>query len=1107
MKSVSAVVLRCCRLVPLCVVLGGAACGGEAPSLPVGFTSPGKGLLSLGVYNEAGTLVRSLTYAQEIDAGKQALAWDATTDLGLPAPPGRYSVRGAWFAQPPKVDFKMKVGLSGDPPYVLDNGLGGWGGNLGPPMDVCSNGKLVVAAFGCVESHNETGVQLMDASGKIIRRYFTFFPWDVRFACAMDDANMYLALADIGAKKLVVAKYDINNSRGKVLAEIPTGASATPEGRWKGRWTTEVRGLAVDAGRIYVSVFLDNKLAIVDSQSGKMLDMVDLDSPSGVAAFGGSIFVLSGRKLLKLDRDGKNPAAVVETGLDDPVGLAIDADGSFYVSDCGTAQQVKVLSAAGKLVRKIGVDGGRPRNGVYNPKGLLDPRGLCLGPEGSLWTAEATEDFQRLAVWDARTGDLRKEFFNTRISSGQGRIDVDRREMIFSNGVYADMPSLCAYKLDFRRGTWYPSWSRLMPQSVMKQDDVFLGNTHIYDQIATSFEGRCPYLAYTDGTITADNGKLYAFGGDFSVWLVDRKTLEPKLAALVYTHRAHKTQDGRFEGDYDRGPNNWLAWSDLNADGRMAIDECAFTENHPLMAKCSRLFSWQLQKDLSILMICPEEGKPLKWHVRRLPARKVLPSGVPVYNWADLREETTLAPPDFAGGDGWKNPVLGAFLRDLDFTGSSIFAFAEPVAPVPIKLGGIDGDGWWASRNWRQTPLRFDAKTGRPAWLKLGRRAPGKAKPGEMYFPCGICASIDGFVFVPDTISQIWVWTDTGLYVGKLYHDPSEGIHDADSVFIELVGAWVYKIDGKVYACAGDHGVSVHEVLLPKLRNVDAGTVTVTPEIAAAARPWDPDGPPPGKKPVYIARAICEQDSERKMVNTRTIAVDGKLDDWAGVSAAEILLDGKLAATVRMVFDAECLYLAYDVKEPNGLRNAGSELPFCPFVSGSYVDFCIGRDWSKPNREQNAEGDVRVILARITGDPPTDYQMAFRPISKEGKNPQTISSAAATRTFADISPVPGLKFAYQAGPDGYTLEAAVPLKPIAFGPSRELIMLSSAFTTVLWWGTGLRFVFSAVSFGVVRNTPRFITSLSTGTSFSAFVPPLPVIVWSVLSAAARGGVC
>jgi len=35
--------------------------------------------------------------------------------------------------------------------------------------------------------------------------------------------------------------------------------------------------------------------------------------------------------------------------------------------------------------------------------------------------------------------------------------------------------------------------------------------------------------------------------------------------------------------------------------------------------------------------------------------------------------------------------------------------------------------------------------------------------------------------------------------------------------------------------------------------------------------------------------------------------------------------------------------------------------------------------------------------------------------------------------------VPGLQFKYQIGPDGYTLEAAVPLKSIALDPRRNPI--------------------------------------------------------------------
>ncbi len=504
----------------------------------------------------------------------------------------------------------------------------------------------------------------------------------------------------------------------------------------------------------------------------------------------------------------------------------------------------------------------------------------------------------------------------------------------------------------------------------------------------------------------------------------------PKLAAFVYTHRANKTADGRYEGYYDQGPNNWVAWSDLNGNGKMALNEFSYTQNVALMKKVSRLFAWSLQKDLSILMLGPD------WVVRRLSARKVTPDGVPVYDWADLQDVVTLHPPDLKGGDGWKKLVY-TLPFDLRWQDGSIYSFAQPESVVPLHLPGIDGDGWWASRNWRQTPLRFDVKTGRPAWLKLGRRASGFAQPGQMYFPLNLAGVVDGFVFVPDALNQMWVWTDSGLYIGKLYRDPPS--LDADSLHVEETGAYVYKIGGKVYAFAGDHGVSVHQVDLPKLINVDAGPININESMVAAARPWDPDGPIPDKKPVYIARSLFDLAAGKQV---RVINVDGNLEqqEWADVPPTTIKMDGQKRAEVRVAFDNKNLYLAYRVQDPNSLHNAGTELPYAPFVSGSYVDFSIGRDWSESQRDKIKEGDMRVIMARITGVTSSDYQMGFWPLKKGGLNPQVISSPAASRQFDDISPVPGLKFAYKITPEGYTLEASVPLQALDIQPTRNSVV-------------------------------------------------------------------
>jgi hypothetical protein len=230
--------------------LGGAsALEAAGANLTCSVIAPDRGLLSLGVYDGQDTLVRSLAAAKPVEKGPLSFTWDATTDLGLPVAPGAYHVRGAWFPQAPRVKYVMKVGVSGDPPYTPADGRGGWGGNLGGPNAVCTNGKELTAVFCCVEDALTTGVQRMDFVGKVLGRYNTFFGWDVRMAGTMDDKHLYLAIAALGDHRVVIGKYDIGTPRGRILTDVPAGQHAEPAGRWKGRWTTDVCGLAVQRTR------------------------------------------------------------------------------------------------------------------------------------------------------------------------------------------------------------------------------------------------------------------------------------------------------------------------------------------------------------------------------------------------------------------------------------------------------------------------------------------------------------------------------------------------------------------------------------------------------------------------------------------------------------------------------------------------------------------------------------------------------------------------------------------------------------------------------------------------------------------------------------------
>ncbi|MGB8353319.1 MAG: sugar-binding protein [Chthoniobacteraceae bacterium] len=1030
---------------------------GAEPPAPLAFQSPDKGFVSMGVYNDRGELIRNLLNASPAEAGKQTVAWDGTTNLGLPAAPGDYHVRGVWFSEPPQIKYVMKVGLSGEPPYMTDDPNSGWGACHGPAAAICTNGKNLFTIFRTAESPRETGVQLMDFGGNIVSRFSTFFPFDSRLACTMDDKNIYLAAghSSYGTKGLVIGKYDIDNPpRGKILCEIPVPDHFGTKGYLAGHWLVDVQGLAVQNGRLYVPVLLDDKVYVIDSTSGKILDTASVASPRGVAAFRGTVYAISGTTLVRLDADG-NPdkGQPVISGLDDPSGLAVDAGGNFYISDGGASQQVKVFTPAGKPLREIGIKGGRPRDGIYNPAGMLDPHGLCVAPDGKVWVAEIADDYQILGAWNP-DGTRAKSFYNTHWASGEGRLSPDRKEMLFSARDGTSNAGLTSYKVDMKNGTWAPYWHLNVAVEAMDQKDVLLGWNPSTPREQAMFDHHMVYLSFEKDMVQGTNGRTYLVGGEGSIYLFDQETKKAKLTALVFTHHVEKTAAGPYQASYDQGKPNWLAWSDVKGDGKISMDGVRYVENPPQLDGGAKVGGFQLMPDLSIMMLIPLKPKgvtTMTWSMFRLKPEKVSESGVPVYDWKDIEKVTDLKIPDLNGGD--HDPgreVTHVGVGFMHVVGDSVYVRLEPGPKVKQRLTGIDGDSWWASRNWRITPEKFDLKTGEPAWLKLGRRTPGHANPGEMYYPgWGVAGPSHGVIFLADTLSQVWAWTDDGLYLGHLYNDNvGHSTYDPNSVFVELIGTFVYDIDGKTYILTGDHGVSVHEVEFPTMTSIDAGTVKLTSEQVAQAKPWDPDGPAPGKRPTYVARSIYDFEKNAQKA-TRTITIDGKLDpaEWNDVPAMPLILDGKNVGTVRLTFDNENLYLAYEVQDSNGLKNDGHELPYAPFVSGAYVDFDIGPDWAMRDRDKNLEGDVRVIMARIKAT--NDYQMGFWPVKQEFKkyapllklsHPQTIVSPVAQRHFDDVVPVDGLTFAYQITAGGYTLEAKVPFASLGINPTKQPIV-------------------------------------------------------------------
>ncbi len=1004
--------------------------------IPVTYTAPGKGFVSLALYNTDGVLVRSLLYAQPVAGGAATVAWDGTTDMGKPAPAGKYTAKGIFFAESPSLKYLMTVGKSGNPPFRTPDGKGDWGGNLGGPASICANSKSVMMVWGCVEDNQITGIQQMDNDGNISQRYYSFYPWDTRMAGAMDETSFYLGILNGGKQRIEIAAYTLGESRGKILTALPTlPHQEGGDTRWHGRWTASLDGLAISADTVYAAIAADNALFIIDRATGAIRQQLSIPSPKGLAVVGDKLLVVSGTKLVKLTLDGKPAGTVIDDGvLDNPYALTTDAAGNIYVS--GLHGQVGVFSPTGTLLRRIGKTGGAPADGRYDGAGLGRISGLCLGTDGkTLWVQDVCTGFPRTSRWSL-DGTLQREWFVPKLSLSSYSINAGRpEEIVMANDAFSDEPGISAYAVDYDKHTWRPSWHYGETWADMYQEDVFLSFEHGGNPLngPRGKDCRWPAFHYASRNFVTHGGHTYFFntgGNDNGVVYMYDGSSKPKPVAMVGYHRSWKNGDNKIEQSYDQGPNSWFCWADRNGDGRMAMDEMTLTVNPPRLEKSMRVWEGRLDADLVVhLKRFYKDEKGMRVIDSLLRPKEILPNGAPVYDWATVEDPAPLTAPDLTGGDGTK--MVSSVLMGVPLeTPTASYALMEPEAGQKLTLPGIDGQGWWASRNWRTKLARFDPKTGQCLWA-VGRRAPGKAEPGQMYHPVALAGEADGALFVSDTLGPVWVWNTDGLFLGHVFHDhyvdpPTAALDQVLYGEIQATLLFRHPKTGKLYHLGAGTESSLHEVTLPKTQPVRGATVTLTAAQATAAQPWDPDGVQPLARPTYHAPFI-----------DHAMAIDGSDRDWFGKTPPEralVLLDGQQLATLRAAYDATNLYLCYDVAAPNGPANAGSELPFAPFVSGAYVDAYVAPNWTGP-RTDVRDGDVRVLLAQVKdGAGVSTFQQGFWQRKIGGQSPRTITSPAAAVHFDQIMAVPGVRAVWRVGAKNektgaipYTVEVAIPL--------------------------------------------------------------------------------
>ena len=417
------------------------------------YQMPANGQLTLGLYDTKGALLRWLVQDDFRRAGPQDASWDGLDQWGRKVPAGSYLLRGIYHA-PLQADYLMTLCNPGTPPWPTADGRGDWLCDEANPQAAVTDGKWVF--LGSAGSEKGYSIIALDEKGQ--RRWGTDEPKHFHPRClslALDGNFLYALYSGPERPDPDTSPYPNRGAVGRavlVCLDKQTGRPArftrsepqlkiaTWPYREKPSWLWDLRqnhaftpavyggqpryacldvgeptnalGIAAIAGRLYVSLFLENKLLELDATTGHPTGReFPLTAPVGLCPRDKqTLLAVSGTKIVAVDVASGHSTNLITTGLAAPDDIAVDRDKNIYVSDWGSSSQVKVFDPQGHFLRTIGKEGGRPWVGTWDASGMLVPRGIAITDEHKLWVAEDDGSPPRVSEWDANTGAFLRDY-------------------------------------------------------------------------------------------------------------------------------------------------------------------------------------------------------------------------------------------------------------------------------------------------------------------------------------------------------------------------------------------------------------------------------------------------------------------------------------------------------------------------------------------------------------------------------------------------------------------------------------------------------------------------------------------------------------------------
>jgi hypothetical protein len=908
-------------------------------------------------------------YSVAVDGDRRTVEvlWDGLDDRGRLVAPGTYRIVGLTHGGLNAV-YDMTVFNPGTPPWETKDGTGSWGADHMAPKWIAASGEWMIIGWPGVEGGS--GIIGIGPDGK--KR------WGEKrgaVVLAADDRYVY-AIANSWYASGVLCRFGkTDDSNQPFVLDGKPRPFELPMAEIFGKDVPgKVTGMAAHGDRLVLSMS-EGKLAILDAATASLKRQFELPAMTSLAfSRDGRLYGLAGEIPQAIDLTTGTATALTLPGLGKASALAVDREGNLVVTDIGPDCQAKAYSPAGKLIYTAGVKGGRPLRGKFNPQAMMAMTGVAVDAVGQLWVVEGWENPRRVSVWN-RAGKLVRDYLgNTGYAGTNVYLDEKDPTLAYSGPV--------EMKLDRKTNSWAVTSLLWVPDQAKGEAFPLWTHPHWFSNptfVTSRASGKDRRYLYYNGTYSSYHA-VYLPVGDASwqpvVAVTTVGALQEMLPQLQLT--GHK-------------PKETLFWNDTNGDARVTLDECAFLgEERNLFAHWGN----RLGSDL-----CLYVGKGTR--IRPVAFTK---AGAPIYAPAGVETLPVKADGEFVAVPEEKLLLnLGSTIAGIELDGSAM-RWSYP-NPYP----GVHGSHL--------------ATMPKPGLVIGALKFHGVAEVNK-----GV-----GRVFaIRGNLGQDYFLTTDGLYVGALFQDgriPAAGLPETEAALRgktlegfteggEPFNGWFGKQrDGKcrlVTSFARQAGLIVEVTGLESIQRFTAPALTVDAATLVKAE---------GENMVRQAAAAKPKSYSISRLAT-PLAVDGVGTEWAKIPALTIERAGSPnRGTAKLAYDAENLYLLYEVNDTSPWLNEGKDYTRL-FKTGDAVDLHLGPA-GKAHREPQA-GDRRLVFAALNGKPAAVLMVPIDPTAPEALTYQYTSPVQPKR-FARVEVLTGVKVAVKVERERYRVEAAIPL--------------------------------------------------------------------------------